>query len=104
MVGVFGFFCFFFFVFFFWCDIRRTGMQGAAASTFSMAAFFATVYPTQSILLYGILPVPAAVLVGGLFGLNVYQSLQRGAPVMPELVGPLAGFALALALRGRVRF
>lgn len=64
---------------------------------------YALTYPKERILLYGIIPMPALVFVGGLCALDYYKfGSGTNTGHAAHLVGALSGAAFwALRIRGR---
>ena len=51
--------------------------HGASGAVYGTIAFFAAAFPTTTFLLFFVVPVPAWLLVGGVFGWDLYSSLYR---------------------------
>ncbi|TFK27084.1 hypothetical protein FA15DRAFT_567481, partial [Coprinopsis marcescibilis] len=77
---------------------------GASGAIFSIVTFLACAAPTMIFRLYGIVPVPAWLLVSGLFGYDAYQTVnktQGTVDTVGHIGGVLAGIAFFIAMRGR---
>ncbi|KAH6915149.1 hypothetical protein BKA70DRAFT_1093896 [Coprinopsis sp. MPI-PUGE-AT-0042] len=78
---------------------------GASGSIYSMITLLACAAPTMTFQLYGIIPVPAWLLVSGFIGYDIYQTLNdRGGTVdtVGHLGGALSGALFWLVLRRRL--
>jgi membrane associated rhomboid family serine protease len=58
-----------------------TPALGASGSVMSIGMLYACMFPTSTVLIWGIIPVPALVLFGGYFIYDLYNSLsgRRGS-------------------------
>lgn len=59
---------------------KHASYNGSGAAIMAVAACYAAMFPTRSIMLYGVLPVPAAVLVGGFMAFSVYNCALKKNP------------------------
>ncbi|KAF9057275.1 hypothetical protein BJ165DRAFT_1330281, partial [Panaeolus papilionaceus] len=80
--------------------------HGASGAIYSTMSFLACVAPTLTFQLYGIIPVPAWLVVTGLFGYDVYSTLSNKMGTT-DTVGHIGGFLggvafFALMRRGRI--
>ncbi|KAG9045021.1 hypothetical protein FS837_007155 [Tulasnella sp. UAMH 9824] len=86
---------------------RNTGSHGASGAISAVLAFYATMFPRSTFLLFMIVPMPAWVCVGGLALYDLYGSLNnphRRVDGAGHLGGFLAGFLYAMRLRRGVAF
>ncbi|KAI9151102.1 hypothetical protein H9P43_009717 [Blastocladiella emersonii ATCC 22665] len=84
------------------------GSLGASGCTMSIAALYACMFPTSSIYLFLVVPVPAWACVAGFMGYDLYRAATRtgaGTDVAGHLGGGFTGLAFwALAMRRGARF
>lgn len=69
-------------------------LVGASGAVFALLLAFATYYPTSRILIWGIIPVRAPVLVIGYAAIEIFSMFRRNAGNVAHLTH-LAGFAFA---------
>jgi membrane associated rhomboid family serine protease len=58
-------------------DWSAHSTMGASGAVMGTTAFFATVFPRATFLIFGIVPCPAWLCVGGLFLYDAAQTYQR---------------------------
>ena len=93
---------------------RAVGAHGASGAIYSVISFYACVMPTAQFLFFGIMPMPAWVLISGIFLYDGYSAfkgqascpLSQGGVSLTQLSsrllaqippGTLVAFFLALA-------
>ncbi len=82
----------------------RVMLLGASGAVFGILLAFATFFPTATILVFGILPVRAPILVIGYTGIELFSMLSRpgsGVAHLTHLAGLLFAF-LYLVVRLRI--
>ncbi|KAF9008683.1 hypothetical protein BDQ17DRAFT_1236370, partial [Cyathus striatus] len=78
---------------------------GASGAIYSVLAFLACLSPNATFQLYGIIPIPAWLVVSGLFVFDTYRSIsgkQGTTDTVGHIGGLLAGVGYFLALRFRI--
>ncbi|TFK76117.1 rhomboid-domain-containing protein [Pluteus cervinus] len=84
---------------------RDVPSHGASAAVYSVISFLACVAPTTTFQLYGIIPVPAWLVVAGIFSYDTYSALydkRRGTDTAGHVAGLLAGAGYFLGKRFRL--
>ncbi|KAI0346922.1 rhomboid-domain-containing protein [Trametopsis cervina] len=79
--------------------------HGASGAVYSVVSFLACVAPTMTFQLYGIIPVPAWLLVTGVFlwdGSNAVRGVSNGIDTAGHVAGILGGIGFFLAKRFRL--
>ncbi|CAA7260147.1 unnamed protein product [Cyclocybe aegerita] len=79
--------------------------HGASGAIFSIVTLLACVAPTMTFQLYGIIPIPAWLVVSGLFSYDVYATVKNTAgttDTMGHVGGVVAGIGYFLLKRFRV--
>ncbi|KAG9022067.1 hypothetical protein FRB95_000912 [Tulasnella sp. JGI-2019a] len=79
--------------------------HGASGAIFAVIAFYATLAPTSTFLLFAIVPMPAWLCVGGMAAYDLYGAFMnpnRRTDGAGHLGGMLAGFLYALRLTRRI--
>ncbi|KAF9480796.1 hypothetical protein BDN70DRAFT_877116, partial [Pholiota conissans] len=69
---------------------KNYSSHGASGAIYSIVTFLACVAPTMKFALYGIIPVPAWLVVSGLFSYDVYSTLSRSSGTT-DTVGHIGG-------------
>ncbi|KAK2466498.1 hypothetical protein APHAL10511_002140 [Amanita phalloides] len=69
---------------------RDKGSMGASASIYSTISFLACVAPRMTFQLYGIIPIPAWLVVSGIFAYDTYSTLTKNR-TQTDTVGHIAG-------------
>jgi len=83
---------------------RDAASYGASGAIYSVVSFLACVAPTMTFQLYGIIPVPAWLLVTGVFAYDTYSAIydkQRGTDTAGHVAGLLAGMGYYFLVRRR---
>ncbi|GLB33595.1 putative rhomboid [Lyophyllum shimeji] len=83
---------------------RDAASYGASGAIYSVVSFLACVAPTMTFQLYGIIPVPAWLLVTGVFAYDTYSAIndkQRGTDTAGHVAGLLAGAGYYIIARRR---
>jgi len=80
---------------------------GASGAIYSVVSFLACVAPKMTFLLYGIIPIPAWLAVGGIFAFDTYSTvhdvaLRKGTNTAGHVGGLLAGMGYFLTRRFRI--
>ncbi|KAF9468965.1 hypothetical protein BDZ94DRAFT_1245056 [Collybia nuda] len=84
---------------------RDNGSYGASAAIYSVVSFLACVAPKMTFQLYGIIPVPAWLVVAGIFTYDTYSAIndkRRTTDTAGHVAGLLAGMGYFLGRRFRI--
>ncbi|KAL1411013.1 hypothetical protein Q8F55_001958 [Vanrija albida] len=82
----------------------RNGSVGASGAVLATLAFFGTLFPRSTFLVFFIVPMPAWALIGGMFAYDLYGTLshrQTRVDSAGHVGGILAGVFYALRVRRR---
>ncbi|KAF8639991.1 hypothetical protein AX17_001237 [Amanita inopinata Kibby_2008] len=71
---------------------RDKGSIGASAAIYSVISFLACVAPRMTFRLYGIIPIPAWLVVTGIFAYDTYSTVAKNRSQI-DTVGHVAGLA-----------
>ncbi|KAF8897284.1 hypothetical protein BD779DRAFT_364932 [Infundibulicybe gibba] len=91
-----------------WSNIikgRDQGSLGASAAIYGVVSFLACVAPKLTFHLYGIVPVPAWLVVSGIFAYDTYSALsdrRKGTDTAGHVAGLLAGIGYFIGHRFRI--
>ncbi|EAU84584.2 hypothetical protein CC1G_00103 [Coprinopsis cinerea okayama7 len=77
-------------------DKRDRPSLGASGAIYSVTSFLACAAPTLSFYIYGIIPVPAWLLVSGIFAWDAYKTVQDKRGTV-DTIGHLGGLAAGAA-------
>ncbi|KAK5580912.1 hypothetical protein RB653_000936 [Dictyostelium firmibasis] len=86
--------------------LQNTRALGASGATSGVLMVFAWLYPKMSLSLYGLVPIPAALLVSAYFAYDLYNEVYRkqtGICHVGHLCGGVYGFLYYLSIRNRFR-
>lgn len=85
---------------------RTMGSEGASGAIYGCMAFFGAMFPSAKFLLFYVIPVPAWVLLPGVFAWDLWQTLYNPGYMidgMGHIGGIIAGVATALVTKRRMR-
>lgn len=85
---------------------KAAGSEGASGAIYTTLAFYATLFPRSTFLLFFVVPMPAWLLVGGMFGYDFFQAVtgrQSRTDSAGHAGGIVAGVVAGLLFRGRMR-
>lgn len=83
---------------------RWQGSEGASGAIYATLAFYGAFFPNTTWLLFFVVPMPAWVMIGGLFAYDCYSAVfrpQSGTDSAGHIGGILAGLLAAMRLRRR---
>ncbi|KAH0587385.1 hypothetical protein H2248_006182 [Termitomyces sp. 'cryptogamus'] len=86
-------------------DHKDVSSLGASGAIYSVVSLLACLAPTMTFHLYGIIPIPAWLVVPGLFAYDTYSAMynkEGTTDAAGHVGGLLAGIAYYLALRFRI--
>lgn len=81
------------------------GSEGASGAIYATLAFYGTIFPRATFLLFFVVPMPAWALVGGLFAWDFYQAMtgqQSRTDSAGHAGGIAAGVFAGLLMRRRI--
>lgn len=84
---------------------RDKGSMGASASIYSTISFLACVAPRMTFQLYGIVPIPAWLVVSGIFAYDTYSTVTKNRSqidTVGHIAGLLCGISYFLLRRNRI--
>ncbi|RXK36879.1 hypothetical protein M231_05853 [Tremella mesenterica] len=83
---------------------RWVGSEGASGAIYTSLAFYGALFPQTTFLFFFIVPMPAWVMLGGIFVYDLYSATYRpmsGTDSAAHVGGILAGLGAAWAVRRR---
>jgi len=86
---------------------RDFGSHGASGATYAILSFYATTFPKSQLLIWGVIPAPAWLCIGGIFVWDLYHALDKNPRSNVDspghVGGMLAGLAYALYIMQKLR-
>lgn len=85
---------------------RTFGSEGASGAIYGCMAFFGTMFPRSTFLLFFVVPMPAWALLSGVFAWDLWQTLYNPASRVDgagHIGGIIAGVGVALLCKRRYR-